>query len=983
MAGPAQVAGGVFIPFKASTAAFVKRVGAAGAAMTAFGSKVGVSSAALKKMGGALVAFGGAAAALKVVGGAVSSFRQFEVAMTRVKAVSQASSEQMKQLTEATQRTAATTTFTAKEIAEGFGFMAMAGMRTEQMLGSVEHAANLAMAAQMGMGQASDIVTNIMKAMGVETRDLADAVDKLVNVQSRANVTVQMVGEGMRYVGPLAKSAGVSLSDVVAAMGNLGNAGIQASMAGTTLRQAIQNMMNPAKQARKAMERLGLSFTTSDGKLKDFVTIIDMLEKKMLSTKDILKLFGVRSGPGMAALIGQGAASLKLLREEVDKVGASQRQALAVMGTYDGKVNQLNASVEALQIDLGKRLTPALGDVVMGTKNAFDWFNKLDDVTKNVSYTVGGLTTSVVAVAGTAFGIAALGVNFAALGAAIGTAAVAAAPFVAIAASLVAAYTFINASMGEQKIQEDYVNNMNVAVGTSKNYNKILKELKSTGLDPTTKRTKELLVVAKQYNVAIPKSVVSNERFAKVLKETGHGALFAAKAIKSFNMQLGDDKAEKKKLTTLEKYQDVIAKVTKLTGLFVDGEIESSKALSSVDKRMSDVRLTMTEYQMQMESMGETADAFESVELVVKNLQEQLLKLTQEKYQIQLDILTNRGGGTGDLTSSGSGTSGGQISVSAPYIPKAAKMGASSSPSTQEFWDAKKDELSVTVDATTAVEGFSDVLQGSIPPIGALVGSAFGPIGVAVGNLVDMLLKSVPSFGKFSGLMLKLAVALASILEPIIASLLPLLSLVVQVLVQLAPTLAYLVDAIMSFTTTITNQIAAPFIAALSGLTAALLGAVIGIEGLLDEVGIGILSNAERDKMIRDQEDALRLMEDTWDIINPTDPSMWQDRQTADLGEWTELNFDFDSLSNSVNGTTDAMDDLTDEILNAPSGFKLAGYAYGAASGQMPSDSATGGGGSTNIFINELNDYQTIKGLIDSDTRRRSYSSGSQFPVPA
>ena len=66
----------------------------------------------------------------------------------------------------------------------------------------------------------------------------------------------------MKFLGPTAKAAGISIEEAAAAVGALGNAGIQGTMAGTGLRMAINKLLAPSEDARKTMARLGFNFLT-------------------------------------------------------------------------------------------------------------------------------------------------------------------------------------------------------------------------------------------------------------------------------------------------------------------------------------------------------------------------------------------------------------------------------------------------------------------------------------------------------------------------------------------------------------------------------------------------------------------------------------------------------------------------------------------------------------------------------------------------
>jgi len=98
----------------------------------------------------------------------------------------------------------------------------------------------------------------------------------------------------MKYVAPIAAGFGIEIEEVAAAMGMLGDAGIQGSMAGTTLRQALIQLQTPGGRAQEVIDRLGLTVNDAAGEFVGFVSIIEQLEKSGATTTDMMELFGAR-----------------------------------------------------------------------------------------------------------------------------------------------------------------------------------------------------------------------------------------------------------------------------------------------------------------------------------------------------------------------------------------------------------------------------------------------------------------------------------------------------------------------------------------------------------------------------------------------------------------------------------------------------------------------------------------------------------------
>jgi TP901 family phage tail tape measure protein len=294
---------------------------------------------------------------------------------------------------------AAKTQFTAKQVADGMGFLAMAGMDATKIVKAMPQALQLASAGMIDVADASNIVTNVMAGMGLEMEELARANDTIVSAITGSNVDVRMLGESFRYVGPVAKAAGISFEEITAALGKLGNAGIQGSMAGTTLRAAISRLLAPSEAATKMLDQFGVQILNADGSMKSLEEIIGAIEFSGLAegaagASRMMEIFGMRAGPGMQALVSQGSHSLGVFKARLEgAAGTAERISKMQLNTLTGKFKILGSAISGLAIDLGQRLIPATKAVVVAVTSVVDWFRNWSDAAKNAALSIPVLTT--------------------------------------------------------------------------------------------------------------------------------------------------------------------------------------------------------------------------------------------------------------------------------------------------------------------------------------------------------------------------------------------------------------------------------------------------------------------------------------------------------------------------------------------------------------------------------------------------------------
>lgn len=293
-----------------------------------------------------IIAFGGFA---------IKASGDFELAMNTVAAVSGATEEQLEELTEQAKQLGATTQFSASQAADGMGFLARAGFEVNEILGAMPKVLELSAASQMSLGDTADVVSNILAGYNLEVKDLVRVNDVLVKAFTSSNTNLQQLGEAMKFAGPIASAAGVRFEEAAAALGLMGNAGIQASMAGTSLRGAISRILSPTAEATRRMNELGLNFTDSQGRLISFTEIVQQLEPHVEDAGLFLELFGQRAGPAMAALVAQGSKELTEFTALLQKSGGTAQTIAEVqMAGFNGAMKEMVSAFEAVQIALGE-----------------------------------------------------------------------------------------------------------------------------------------------------------------------------------------------------------------------------------------------------------------------------------------------------------------------------------------------------------------------------------------------------------------------------------------------------------------------------------------------------------------------------------------------------------------------------------------------------------------------------------------------------
>lgn len=301
-----------------------------------------------------LFTFAAVATGIRVLAG-------FAQALSTVEAISGATATEIQQITDVARELGATTRFSATQAAEAFLFLARAGFTVVEQLESVGATLLLAQSGALDLGTAADIASNVLTAFRLEAGEAARVVDVLAVAANSSNTNVQQLGDGLKLVAPIAAGVGVSLEETTAAIGNLSDAGLQATLAGTGLRRIISELESPSTKTRKVLTQLGL--TTADVRISQvgLTEAILRLKDAGIDTGIALELFGDRGGPAFEVLQNAIPGVIELTAKLQNSEGAARRIAEVMDDNLNGALLATKSALEAVLLSLGELgLTRAL-----------------------------------------------------------------------------------------------------------------------------------------------------------------------------------------------------------------------------------------------------------------------------------------------------------------------------------------------------------------------------------------------------------------------------------------------------------------------------------------------------------------------------------------------------------------------------------------------------------------------------------------------
>ena len=313
----------------------------------------------------------------------IQTTAQFEQSMANVKAITGATGKEFDTLTAFARELGATTMMSAQESADAMAFLGMAGWRTSEMMAGLPAILDLTVASGRDFATVADIVSDNLTAFGLTASDATMYSDALAYAMSNANVNMDTLGESLKYIAPVATSAGVSMQEAVAMTMMLGDAGIKGSQAGTTLRTVMLNLTGANEKATAKLKELGVAVFDSEGKTRSFADIIRDLNKATEGMTDAQKtaiantLVGKTAVSGFSVLLDQGADKLQAYTDGIHNSSGASAEMAEIMGdTLQGKVKIFESAMQDLQITIGNALLPTLTEGVESLTNFVTWLGQ-------------------------------------------------------------------------------------------------------------------------------------------------------------------------------------------------------------------------------------------------------------------------------------------------------------------------------------------------------------------------------------------------------------------------------------------------------------------------------------------------------------------------------------------------------------------------------------------------------------------------------
>lgn len=320
------------------------------------------------------------------------TYLDFNTSMKKVQAISGATAKEFVTLEREAMRLGATTKFTAGESAAAMEKMALAGFSSTQIIAGMGGVLDLAAASGEDVVMVSDIITDNLIAFNMTADQTGRFADVLAWGMSKTNVNVEMLGESFKYAAGSAGNLGVSLEEMTASLGLMGDQAIKSGMAG----RGMDKMFSSLVKKRGILKKIGIDVTGADGKFVGMTKTVELFEKRTKNMSEMDKslflrnVFGDQGERAFSKLLsaektidgitykGAKAVSKTIEAATKDSVGKAAEMREIMMEGASGAWVLLTSAWDGLKVTLGKKIFSE--ETLNGIKKVTDYISEFTNI---------------------------------------------------------------------------------------------------------------------------------------------------------------------------------------------------------------------------------------------------------------------------------------------------------------------------------------------------------------------------------------------------------------------------------------------------------------------------------------------------------------------------------------------------------------------------------------------------------------------------
>lgn len=273
----------------------------------------------------------------------VNTTMEYNRAMSTLAAILQKNVTQMSELTSQAKMLGATTRYTAVEVLHLQTELAKLGYKEPQIVNMAESVLYLAQATGTDLSSAAALAGAALRIFGDDSTKTAKYVDQMATATANSAMNFEYIRVALPIVGNAAATFGFSLRDTLALVGQLADAGMEASMAATATRNILLKLADTSGLLTKT---LGKQPKT----LAELLEGLRRLKAEGANLNDALELTNVRAAGAFARFL-EATDSAQKLADAMDNCdGVAKRMAETMENNLGGDITRLKSAWDDLMI---------------------------------------------------------------------------------------------------------------------------------------------------------------------------------------------------------------------------------------------------------------------------------------------------------------------------------------------------------------------------------------------------------------------------------------------------------------------------------------------------------------------------------------------------------------------------------------------------------------------------------------------------------
>ena len=289
-----------------------------------------------------------------------------------------------------------------QDITKGLYDAISAGVPKDNAFDFIVTAGKAAIGGVTDLKTSVDGLTTVINAYGKDFDEVGAVADSVFATIQGGKTTFAELSASLFNIAPAASAANVSMEEVNASIATLTASGTPTSVATTQIRAALVGLQRPSADMDKIFKKLGFQNAQLAIESKGLKFALDAVKVASKGNNGELQtlLGSVEAVAAVNVLAGTGSAKFTAeLERQANAAGSAENAYNELEKSFPRQLERLKAQFSNISIEIGQRLAPLVGLLASGLQKLSDFWNSLDESTKDLIVTFGGMIAAIAPIA--------------------------------------------------------------------------------------------------------------------------------------------------------------------------------------------------------------------------------------------------------------------------------------------------------------------------------------------------------------------------------------------------------------------------------------------------------------------------------------------------------------------------------------------------------------------------------------------------------